>query len=366
MPKLAILADPHSTHTIKWVKNLSRKGFQILLIGISDRHTSLYNDVPNVNCKCYIVNKKVQRKRKLDFIKLTNLKHFFKIKKTIKDYEPDILHSFYASSYGLIGALCSIKPFVISVWGSDVFEFPKKSILHEFILKFSLNKATCICATGQGLKTESKKYTSNKIHVIPFGINIDYFKPVTKTQKDTITIGTVKHFKKIYGIETLIKSISLLKQDENYSNLKLLLIGDGEEKKNYIKLANKLGIVNDINFTGFISNEHLHPQYQKMDIVVIPSIRESFGISVLEGMSCEIPVIASDISGFNEVGNNETITFFEPENEIDLANKIKVCITDYKAYKVKAVKARERVATLFSEKACLEKKVNLYKQLLDM
>ena len=96
----------------------------------------------------------------------------------------------------------------------------------------------------------------------------------------------------------------------------MLLIGDGEEKKNYIKLANKLGIVNDINFTGFISNEHLHPQYQKMDIVVIPSIRESFGISVLEGMSCEIPVIASDISGFNEVGNNETITFFELENEI--------------------------------------------------
>ena len=57
-------------------------------------------------------------------------------------------------------------------------------------------------------------------------------------------------------------------------------------------------------------------------------------------MSCEIPLIASDISGFNEVGNNETITFFEPENEIDLANKIKACITDYKVYKVKAVKAR--------------------------
>ena len=93
-------------------------------------------------------------------------------------------------------------------------------------------------------------------------------------------MATVKHFKKIYGIETLIKSISLLKQDENYSNLKLLLIGDGEEKKNYLKLANKLGIVNDINFTGFISNEQLQPQYQKMDIVVIPSIRESFGISV--------------------------------------------------------------------------------------
>ena len=75
-----------------------------------------------------------------------------------------------------------------------------------------------------------------------------------------------------------------------------------------------------------------------------PSIRESFGISSSwKARLVKYQLIASDISGFNEVGNNETITFFEPENEIDLANKIKGCITDYKAYKVKAVKARERV-----------------------
>ena len=364
MPKLAILADPHSTHTIKWVRNLSNKGFQILLIGISDHNTSVYNDMPNVLCKCFTVNKNIQNKRKLDFIKLTNFKHFIKIRSSIKDFKPDILHSFYASSYGLIGALCGIQPFVISVWGSDVFEFPKKSFLHRLVLKFSLKKANCICATGEGLKKETQNYTLKKIHVIPFGIDTEYFKPTVGFNINSITIGTVKHFKKIYGIETLIKAVSLLKKEESYSNLKLLLIGDGQEKKNYIALANSLGIGESIEFTGFISNEKLYQQYQKIDIVVIPSLRESFGISVLEGMSCEIPVIASDISGFNEVGSLETITFFNPGNEIDLANKIKDCIINYKNYKTKAIKARERVISLFSESACLEKKVNLYKQLL--
>ena len=364
MPKLAILADPHSTHTIKWVRNLSKKGCQILLIGISDHNTSIYKDMPNVSCQCFIVNKKIQNTRKLDFIKVTNLKHFIQIRKTIKDFEPDILHSFYASSYGLIGALCGIKPFIISVWGSDVFEFPNKSLLHRLVLKLSLNKANCVCATGEGLKAETEKYTSKKIHVIPFGIDTEYFKPTVGFNINSITIGTVKHFKKIYGIETLIKAVSLLKKEESFSNLKLLLIGDGQEKKNYIALANSLGIGESIEFTGFISNEKLYQQYQKIDIVVIPSLRESFGISVLEGMSCEIPVIASDISGFNEVGSLETITFFNPGNEIDLANKIKDCIINYKNYKIKAMKARGRVISLFSESACLEKKVNLYKQLL--
>ena len=75
-------------------------------------------------------------------------------------------------------------------------------------------------------------------------------------------------------------------------------------------------------------------------------------------------VIASDISGFNEVGNPETITFFKPGNEDDLATKIKECVFNYEDHKIKAVKARERVSSLFSEAACLEKKMNLYKQLL--
>ena len=54
------------------------------------------------------------------------------------------------------------KPFVISVWGSDVFD-PNKSLLHKFILKYSLSKANKICATGEVLKKESQRYTSQKI-----------------------------------------------------------------------------------------------------------------------------------------------------------------------------------------------------------
>ena len=364
MSKLAILADPHSTHTFKWVKNLSEKGYEVLLIGISDRDTLIYKELPNVEFVLFKVIKNIQHKRKLDFIKVTNLRHFFTIKKTIKKFNPDILHAFYASSYGLIGALCRSWPYVISVWGSDVFEFPKKSIIHKSILKFSLSRANCICATGEVLKNEIQKYTSKEIKVIPFGINTDYFKPDKSKKANTLTIGTVKHFKTIYGIETLIKAVAQLAENGQLTNYRLLLIGDGPQKQNYIKLAKQLGIEDKIEFTGFIINNQLASYYQQMDIVVIPSLRESFGISVLEGMSCEKPVIASDISGFNEVGTPETITYFKAGDPNELANKIIDCIQNGATYKLKAQKARERVVALFSEKSCVEKKVNLYKQLL--
>ena len=362
MPKLAILADPNSTHTFKWVSNLSELGYTILLIGISEKTTDLYTHFKNVNCKFILVNKGTQKQ---NFISLQNLKHFLKLRREISEFSPDILHSFYASSYGLIGAICNITPFVISVWGSDIFEFPKKSFLHKRIIQYSLNRANKICATGFGLKSEIEKYTSQKIDVIPFGIDTDYFTPTQKEGKEYITIGTVKHFLPVYGIETLIEATAKINKEKRYKKLKLLLVGDGPEKDNYIQLATNLGIQDDITFTGYIMNNQLAKYYQKMDLVVIPSLRESFGISVLEGMSCEIPVIASNISGFNEVGTNKTITYFEPGDSQDLMLKIKSFLNDNQPFKEKAQKARKRVIEHYSESVSVSKKTKLYEQLLE-
>ena len=72
MPKLAVLADPHSTHTLKWIRSLSAHGYEILLIGIGEKSTSNYDSLKNVHFECIIV-KKSRKKWKLDFFKITNL-----------------------------------------------------------------------------------------------------------------------------------------------------------------------------------------------------------------------------------------------------------------------------------------------------
>ena len=78
------------------------------------------------------------------------------------------------------------------------------------------------------------------------------------------------HFKTIYGIETLIQAIAQLKNEKFLSTFKLLLVGDGPEKENYLSLADSLGILDEIEFPGFIMNNQLASYYQKMDVVVIP------------------------------------------------------------------------------------------------
>ena len=79
----------------------------------------------------------------------------------------------------------------------------------------------------------------------------------------------------MYGIETLIRAIAIINKENKNKKLKLLLVEMGPEKDNYIQLATNLGIQEDITFTGFVMNNQLIKQYQKMDLVVIPSLRKA-------------------------------------------------------------------------------------------
>ena len=76
------------------------------------------------------------------------------------------MHAHYASSYGLIGSLMNFSPFVLSVWGSDVFEFPKLGIINKLVLKYNFFKADKILSTSNIMAKEIQLYTNKDIEVI--------------------------------------------------------------------------------------------------------------------------------------------------------------------------------------------------------
>ena len=95
----------------------------------------------------------------------------------LKTFKPQLLHANYATSYGLLGAMTGFHPFVLSVWGSDVFTFPKKSFAHKMLFKYNLNKADKILSTSRFMSQEISKYTSKKIEITPFGVDLEKFYP---------------------------------------------------------------------------------------------------------------------------------------------------------------------------------------------
>ncbi len=125
--RILILADSNSPHTIKWAKSISEQNISVCVFSIHRPDQNLYTEYQNIQLHSLNIDREVQFKGEADHSKLSYLKAIKVIRLIINDFKPDILHSHYASSYGLLGALVRFHPFIISVWGSDVFSFPKRS-----------------------------------------------------------------------------------------------------------------------------------------------------------------------------------------------------------------------------------------------
>lgn len=355
--KIFYLADTSSIHTKKWVNYFLNKGYDITCISFSNekiegtKHISIFENNTNISKKG-LINK------------LAYLKKLKFIKEYIKKEKPDILHAHYASSYGLLGSLCNYKPFIISAWGSDVFEFPKINFITKKILEFNLKSANIICSTSNIMAKEISKYTSKDIVITPFGVDTDKFKPnKSYMEKDNFVIGTVKTLNHTYGIDILIKAFYLLAQ--KYTNISLKIIGDGDKKQDYIDLVSSLNIVDKVEFISKIDNSEVPKYLNEFTIFSALSREESFGVSVIEAMSCGIPVVVSNIGGLAEVVLNEKTGFCvkseSPESAFDAFEKL---INNKELIEEFSINSREHILKNYSWLKNAEIMNNLYKSIL--
>lgn len=213
--------------------------------------------------------------------------------------EPDLLHAHYASGYGTLGSLCGFHPYVLSVWGSDAYDFPYESFLKMRLIQKNLRAADFIALTSHVMAKQSHKICEglSKIHVTPFGIDIHSFKPdKSRKHKEIITIGTFKTLAFKYGLDTLIKGFAethhaLIARDECMaSRLRLLIVGGGEDRDSLKILDDSLGICDVTEFAGAVPYDSV-PNYLNMfDSYVAASRRESesFGVAILEASACSL------------------------------------------------------------------------------
>jgi glycosyltransferase involved in cell wall biosynthesis len=160
-------------------------------------------------------------------------------------------------------------------------------------------------------------------------------------------IGTIARLEKEKGIEYLIRAIELAK--DIIPKIRLVIVGDGNEKRNLTWLTNSLHMTERIQFVGF--QNHVDHWIKDFDVFVLPSaIRESFGIVLIDAMANLRPVIASRIGGIVEiVDHNETGILVEPKNPEAIANAI-IYLYNHPEETMEIIKnARKKVETNFTK-----------------
>jgi L-malate glycosyltransferase len=363
--KVTLIADPFSAHVIKWANGLQKKGVDISIFGLSEYNASEYHH--GIKISLFKVPEFIKWRIDGSILKSAYLFGIPKLRRFIKEIKPDIIHAHSASSYGLLGALSNFHPYVISVWGNDVFNFPRKSPLLKKLLEYNLSRAEGILSTSHFMAKETKKYTSKQINVLPFGIDINFFAPAEK-QKNEIVIGTVKSMEHKYGVVELMKAFHKIKNKYPDLPLKLLLVGRGSLLEYLKKLSVELDIAECTEITGFVPFSKVPFYHNRLDISVFPSTEDSetFGVSVLEASACCKPVIVSDIGGLPEVvKNNETGFIIPPGNVDKLSEQIERLVLNKELRQKLGCEGRKHVERNFNFDDNLNTNLKFYNEILN-
>ena len=312
--KICFIGSANSSHLVKWCHWFAERGHELHVISFTP------GDIPDADI--HLIDLKVDVNGS-DIGKWKYLTTGKQIKKLVHEINPDIINVHYATSYGIAVALSGMRNYVLSVWGSDIYDFPGKSLIHRMMLKYSLKKARYLFSTSQSMAKEASQYTNKPFAITPFGVDIELFHPNKRTRQandSSFVIGTVKTLSDLYGIDCILRAASILIREVPQMNLSVRICGSGPQEKEYRDLAQHLGISKAVTFTGRISQEEAAREWANMDVAVIPSVRyESFGVAAVEAQACGIPVVISDVDGLKETtrpGETSIVTAKKADKEI--------------------------------------------------
>jgi glycosyltransferase involved in cell wall biosynthesis len=277
------------------------------------------------------------------------------LRRLLNKEKPDLLNVHYASGYGTTGALANFHPWLLSVWGSDVYDFPYESSLKQWWLCRNLRAADAIASTSEAMANQVRKLQPSlqAVAVTPFGIDTTRFMPAPQ-QHSGLVIGTVKKLESKYGIDVLLCAFAQLVIDADVPvPLSLELVGEGAQRAELEQLAIDLGIGEQVTFVGVVPHADVPKWLNRFDIYVAVSRldSESFGVAILEASACEIPVVVSNVGGLPEVvADGETGLVVPREDPHALANALRRLIVDAKLRREMGQAGRQRVQNLYEWK----------------
>lgn len=195
-----------------------------------------------------------------------------------------------------------LHPIVLHAWGSDVTNegrgFRARARGHQ--LRGLLRAADAVTATSQFLADTVRRRFGVEASVIPFGIDLDRFRPRTGPRRPgPARIGFAKWtLNWIYGPDLLVDALALLPSNPPFE---VVIAGDGGMRQTLEERVRGSGHEDRVRFVGRLSTEELVVLLADLDIFVMPSRREGWGVSAAEASAAGLPVVASRVGGIPEI-----------------------------------------------------------------
>jgi len=286
----------------------------------------------------------------------------------------DILHVHYAMPHAASAYLAQKMVgedkirFVSTLHGTDITLVGNHGSFYK-ITKFSIENSSGITCVSEYLKDATRKIfgIDREMRVIYNFVDTNKYKRAAHykdnmnfIKKDEKVIIHISNFRPVKKIDSVIKVFYRINKE---LNSRLLLVGDGPDICLARDLVDRLGLGGKVVFLG--RQENIIPLLSVSDLFLLPSTSESFGLSALEALSCEVPVIGTSIGGLKEVVLNGRCGFVFPPDDIDAMSKAALEILSNKNLMDKMrFEARKR-AKRFDSRIIIPQYIKYYEEVLN-
>lgn len=315
----------------------------------------------------------IPMRHKMDFSIVTKLRE-----KIIKD-KIDIVHT-HGVRANLVGRLAAkmsgVGTVITTVHSMLAQDYPNtfSRFANMFIERASRSMTSHFIAVSGGLQKALIKQgiPEKKITVVYNGLDPKLFRrkdPISTEWRDKSGIASgiplvaiVGRLHPVKGHQYFLKAAAKILKERQ--NIHFLVVGSGPERDDLEELTDSLGITKHVTFTGFISN--VYDLIPELNLLVVPSLWEGFGLTALEAMAVGVPVVATSVGGLPEIVEHGTTGLLvPPADEALLAKNIVWVLEHPQEAKEMATAAKGVVEEKFTAEAMARKTEGVYRRMLE-
>jgi N-acetyl-alpha-D-glucosaminyl L-malate synthase BshA len=260
-----------------------------------------------------------------------------KLYDVVSKHKIDVLHVHYAIPHAYAAYMAKKIlnenghkiPIITTLHGTDI-TLVGNHPFYKPAVTFSINKSDIVTCVSKSLMEDTREFFGIKrdIKVIPNFIDIEkYERKLNICEKNFISQGDEKIIVHVSNFRPLKRIIDVLKIFEKVNSeisSKLIMVGDGPDKKKAKDYLRKNNLKNRVIFLG--KTNEVDEILCSSDLFLLPSEKESFGLAALEAMALKVPVISTNTGGLKELNINGNSGYTSDIGDIDsmASNAIKI------------------------------------------
>ncbi len=319
-------------------------------------------------------------------------KAYLRIRKIIKEFKPDIVHT-HAAKAGTVGRLAAFHekvPVVLHTFHGHVFHSyfnPLKTKIFLQIERYLAKRSSSIIAISEIQKSELvndyKLCKADKVSVVQLGFNLDRFyinrleNRVSFRQKfhikdDEVAIGIIGRLVPVKNHELFLRAIKKVVKNSSVK-LKAIIIGDGENRLQIEQLCTTLKLEyaseqfdtnhSTIIFTSWIKN--IEWAMAGLDIVALTSLNEGTPVSLIEAQAAAKPIVTTNVGGIMDIVIENKTALLSESNDVDaFAKNLNTLIKNSQLRNDFGLAGEKHVKQKFGYQRLVNDISELYQQLL--